>query len=111
MVGRKDDHDPLRVPAIEESRGEADTGRCVAACGLYDELVFTEVSKLPSGDPFMLPAQHHEDVVLGHQFEDAVDGHLDHGLVAEQSYEGLWYVFRAEGPETLPSASGHDDAV
>ena len=112
LVAGGDDDDGVSVAAADAHIGPCHAGCRSTVDGFYHDVLFVDVGQLLSHQGGVLLVGADEDVLLGQDFLEAVEGLLQLGSSgAEEVDELLRFLFAAAGPESVAAAASEYYAV
>lgn len=111
VVGGENGHDACGGAGADEGGAEGDGGAGIAADGFGHDIFPWQEGQLTSDLGGLGGVGDDENVFGRDDGENAVDGLLEEGLVAEEADELLGGLFAADGPEAFAATAGHDDDV
>ena len=112
VVAGSDHHLGIGIDGLDVVGSPCDARRGVAANGFEQNLFGTDFGKLLLDERLIHLIGDEDDIVHGYNALHAVKCHLQQAASGAEEVEELFGFFGfAEGPETAPHASTHDDAI
>ncbi len=111
MIGGEDAHKSMGIERVEDVGGEADGGGGVALGGLGQDLAAGNFGQLTDDDIAKVVVGEHPDAVGRDEGDEAVDGGLDKGAVADDVEHLLGEALAAARPEAGAASAGEDEGV
>lgn len=111
VIRREHDHGGGGIAGDDPADGESDGRSGVALFGLGDDVFRWEILDQSTHGGLLLLVGQDEDVFLGHESVQTVDGELEQGLFAKELEELLGLGVATDGPEALAATAGQDEGI